>query len=496
MSRRPSLFTLLLLGTASLVAPTATAQQDTPPAPQPAAEVPTLQEAGALLQQGDLQAASVAYAKIVLAQPENAQAWQMLGYSLHMSGDLDRALRVHTKAATFDAVRPIALYNIACVHALQGRADEAFAFLEQAVEAGFNDPNQYGSDADLRSLHSDPRWVALGRKLQGLEVGEPAFESQEWTEAEPTEAAEAAALKKRGRTVALASVPVEQQFDFWLGEWDVAMNGDFVTEWKVAKELDGKVIRQSGPYSMTVVNFEPTTGKWHMTWMSTEGHHDVLVGAREGDAMVMHQKVVREEAGAIGRWTLHDIHKNYFATKWELSRDNGKTWTTEATMECWRKGAAQEASASAAGIERYEFLLGEFSVEYKAMMPDQSWVAGKGSCSAKRMDNGAIVEKQKLTQEDGTVWEGVTTRSLDPESGRILVNWTSADGQVSVDSKAALENGKVVEISGGEDQYGAFRDRPYFTEIDSAGYSVWLDRYYTESGTTIEGLYRARYSRK
>ena len=35
-----------------------------------------------------------------------------------------------------------------------------------------------------------------------------------------------------------------------------------------------------------------------------------------------------------------------------------------------------------------------------------------------------------------------------------------------------------------------------FHTLIGRGYSVWLDRYYTESGTTIEGLYRARYSRK
>ena len=501
MIRRPSLLTLLLLGTASLVAPTASAQQDTPPAPQPAADVPSMQEAGALIQQQDWQAASVAYAKIVLDQPENGQAWQLLGYCLHANGDLDRALRVHLKAATFTAVRPVALYNVACVHALQGRTDQAFDFLRQSMDAGFNDPNQYGSDPDLRSLHSDPRWEVLGAELRGevieevVESSEPAFDSAEWTQ--PEEAVDAAAKKKRGQALALASMTADQRFDFWVGEWDVYMGEEKVTEWKVAKELDGKVIRQTGPYSMTVVNFEPTTKKWHMTWMSTEGHHDVLTGGLEGDAMVMHQKIVREAPGSIGRWVIQDIRKNYFTTDWQLSADKGKTWNSESQMTFWRKGAAVEASAPRGlpGLERYDFLVGEFEVEFKAMTPDQNWVEGKGTSKAKIKDDGSIVETMKLTLEDGTVWEGITARKADSASGHFSVVWEAKDGSMRVESKSAREGDKIVEISVGEDQHGAFRDKMYFTDISDAGYSVWLDRVYTESGTTIEGLYRGTYRR-
>lgn len=493
MIRRPSLLTLLLLGSASLVAPTASAQQDTPPAPQPAADVPSMQEAGALLQQQDWQAASVAYARIVIDQPENGQAWQLLGYSLHANGDLDRALRVHQKAATFPAVRPVALYNVACVHSLQGRTDEAFDYLRQAMAAGFNDPNQYGSDPDLRSLHSDPRWEELGRKLRGEEMEEVVEEPI----VKDVEVVDAGAKKKRGQALSLAGMPAEKRFDFWIGEWDVYLGDEKVTEWSVKKELEGKVIRQTGPYSMTVVNFEPNSKKWHMTWMSTEGHHDVLTGGLEGEALVMHQKVVREAPGSIGRWILSDVHKNYFSADWQLSADKGKTWSSESQMTFWRKGAAVQASAPAsqAAQNRYDFLVGEFEVEFKAMTPDQNWVTGKGVSKAKRKDDGSIVETTKLTMEDGNVWEGITARKADSASGHFSVVWEAMDGSARMESKSAREGDKVVEISVGEDQYGAFRDKLYFTDVTDAGYSVWLDRVYTESGTTIEGLYRGTYRR-
>lgn len=499
MTRHPSLFTLILLGTAGLITPQASAQQEPPPAPAPAAQVPTMQQAGALLGAQDWQAASVAYAKIVIAQPNNGQAWQLLGYSLHANGDLDRALRVHMKATTFAGVRPIALYNVACVHALQGRSDQAFAYLDQAVAAGFNDPQQFANDSDLNSLHTDARWAQLKRVLAGEEIVEEIVEEPI---IQDIEIGEESVQRDLGTAIALGGLAPEARFDFWIGDWDVYYEGAKVTEWKVVKELNGKLIRQSCPEYMTLANFEPTTKKWHMSWVSNEGHHDVLVGGLEGkNKLVMHQAVVRDAPGTSGRWIMKDVHTDHFKAIWELSSDKGKTWETHSTMELWRKSKGQAVSASAQvgtaapKADRYDFLVGEFNVEFKAMLPDQTWTQGKGTSSAHRSDDGTLFETQKLVQEDGTVWEGVTKRSAN-SGGQYAVNWTSLDGSVSVDSKSVREGKKVVEISVGEDQYGAYRDKLYFTDISQKGYSLWLDRVYSESGTTIEGLYRATFTRK
>jgi tetratricopeptide (TPR) repeat protein len=497
MTRHPSLFTLILLGTAGLIAPQASAQQEPPPAPAPAAQVPTMQEAGALLGAQDWQAASVAYAKIVIAQPNNGQAWQLLGYSLHANGDLDRALRVHMKAAIFPNVRPIALYNVACVHALQGRTDQAFEYLDQAIAAGFNDPAQFAGDSDLNSLHADARWAQLSRVLAGeVEIVEE--EIVEEPIIQDIEIVEDAVQRDLGTAIKLADLAPESRFDFWVGEWDVYYEGQKVTEWTVVKELNGKLIRQSCPEYMTIANFEPTTKKWHMSWVSNEGHHDVLIGGLEGkNKMIMHQKVVRDAPGTVGRWIMKQVHSDYFLADWQLSADKGKSWETHSTMELWRKskGQAVSASAEAPRADRYDFLVGEFNVEFKVMLPDQTWTHGKGTASARRGDDGTVIETQKLVQDDGTIWEGVTKRSSN-QGGQYAVNWTSMDGTISVDSKSVREGKKVVEISVGEDEHGSFRDKLYFTDISQEGYSVWLDRVYTDSGTTIEGLYRASYVRK
>jgi len=52
-------------------------------------------------------------------------------------------------------------YNQACCHALAGQKDLAFERLSFAVTHGVEDRASFAADADLASLHDDPRWSAL-----------------------------------------------------------------------------------------------------------------------------------------------------------------------------------------------------------------------------------------------------------------------------------------------------------------------------------------------
>lgn len=118
-------------------------------------------EANAAVQQRDFATAAAAFKKLTVADPQDAQAWHMLGYSLHVGGKLDEAMAAHQKAATFPATAPAATYNVACVHALQGRPDDAFAWLEKAIAAGFADAELLATDSDLDSLRKDPRFAKI-----------------------------------------------------------------------------------------------------------------------------------------------------------------------------------------------------------------------------------------------------------------------------------------------------------------------------------------------
>jgi tetratricopeptide (TPR) repeat protein len=124
------------------------------------AKNPEMAEAGDLLGQEKYGEAAAKYEAIAAAQPENAKAVLMQGYALHAAGRLDEALVVHERAAKFEDVRATALYNAACVLALQGKTDAAFAKLDESIKAGFWMADHMKKDDDLKSLRADARFDA------------------------------------------------------------------------------------------------------------------------------------------------------------------------------------------------------------------------------------------------------------------------------------------------------------------------------------------------
>jgi Zn-dependent protease len=57
-------------------------------------------------------------------------------------------------------------YNIACAEARAGRADEALAWIERAVEMGYRDVKAMASDSDLETLRSRPEFEAICGRLR------------------------------------------------------------------------------------------------------------------------------------------------------------------------------------------------------------------------------------------------------------------------------------------------------------------------------------------
>jgi serine/threonine protein kinase/tetratricopeptide (TPR) repeat protein len=52
-------------------------------------------------------------------------------------------------------------YNFACAAAFTGHRDEAFRYLQEAIDHGFVYPDDISGDKDLASLHADPRFAAI-----------------------------------------------------------------------------------------------------------------------------------------------------------------------------------------------------------------------------------------------------------------------------------------------------------------------------------------------
>jgi len=129
---------------------------------------PSLDAEGRRMQQGQLfedeksfaEAAGI-YRAMTERDPKDGFAWYRLGRSLQAAGQLEASLPASTRAAEFADVRSDALYNIACVYALQGKTNDAIGQIEKAVAAGFNAKWLLKGDPDLASIRADARFQKI-----------------------------------------------------------------------------------------------------------------------------------------------------------------------------------------------------------------------------------------------------------------------------------------------------------------------------------------------
>jgi adenylate cyclase len=113
----------------------------------------------ALLHKGQPEAA------LAELQPETDEAFRMIGvpmayHALGRTADADAAL-----AALETKYEKEAPYNIAYVHAFRGDADQAFEWLDKAVEYGDTGLSEIVLQNEFANIHPDPRWLPFLRKI-------------------------------------------------------------------------------------------------------------------------------------------------------------------------------------------------------------------------------------------------------------------------------------------------------------------------------------------
>src|ERR1044072_8565392 len=69
---------------------------------------------------------------------------------------------------------------------------------------------------------------------------------------------------------------VRRQFDFWVGDWSVTVNGQHAGDNRIEKILEGCALLENwsgkGGMSGKSVNFyDPARQQWHQTWVDDRG---------------------------------------------------------------------------------------------------------------------------------------------------------------------------------------------------------------------------------
>jgi hypothetical protein len=146
------------------------------------ASKPALGDALRELQRGEAARAAKMLKAISRADPKGAPAWRALGKAYQQLHDYDGAILAYQHAIKVEPDSPQALYSLGASYAAKHDTERAFAWLRRARASHRYDMTQATVDADLASLHDDPRFAGLLPTARDFESAfvEPVKIIREW----------------------------------------------------------------------------------------------------------------------------------------------------------------------------------------------------------------------------------------------------------------------------------------------------------------------------
>ncbi|MDP9177353.1 MAG: tetratricopeptide repeat protein, partial [Gemmatimonadota bacterium] len=97
--------------------------------------------------------------------PEDVRACNLKAIYLAKLGESEGALEFARRSLAMDPDDPMLLYNVASTYSLVGKADDALACLERAIDRGFGHREWFDNDPDFASIRDLPRFKAIRRGM-------------------------------------------------------------------------------------------------------------------------------------------------------------------------------------------------------------------------------------------------------------------------------------------------------------------------------------------
>jgi TolB-like protein/Tfp pilus assembly protein PilF len=105
--------------------------------------------------------------------PDDSRAIYLGATALMELGNHAEGLEWARRSYDLDPDDPYIVYGIACFHSRIGKTEEAVAYFEQAVRAGFSHVEWIKNDSDFDQIRNHPRFQAALRDLQNRPAGPP-----------------------------------------------------------------------------------------------------------------------------------------------------------------------------------------------------------------------------------------------------------------------------------------------------------------------------------
>ncbi len=273
-------------------------------------------EASAAYAAKDWSKSAQLYGELVKAHPEIPQLWFRLGTSQQELGQLDLALQTMEQGLKAGLPLIFAEFAIGTIYAQKGDKEKAFGHLQQALDNGYNKPEQFDNDAHLASLRDDPRFAKMRQQSEHN-------------------------LKP------CASTPENRQFDFWLGEWNVetTQGGIPAGKSKIELILGDCVVQENwqsdgNPYSGKSYNvYNAALKRWEQYWVDNSGGNIFFYGGFEHGVMDYWTDEIPQPSGPALKRHLQftKLGPDKVRQFSQGSTDGGKTWTPEYDFTYVRK---------------------------------------------------------------------------------------------------------------------------------------------------------------
>lgn len=125
----------------------------------------------------------------------------------------------------------------------------------------------------------------------------------------------------------------ENQFDFWLGQWEVRWNDDGRGTNRIERILDGKIIQENfigdSPSELRGLSFsayDPERKIWCQTWVDNSGSYLDFTGTFEDGKMLLSRDAIVRGEECKQRMVWYNIRPDQLDWNWERSDDDGLTW--------------------------------------------------------------------------------------------------------------------------------------------------------------------------
>jgi hypothetical protein len=127
-------------------------------------------------------------------------------------------------------------------------------------------------------------------------------------------------------------IPERNQFDFWVGEWELTWSDGGRGSNTITREYDAWVIREqfdggeTGFRGMSVSVYDTITGKWHQTWVDNSGNYFDFVGSFRDGVMDLRTERLIDGEPVPYRMIWYNISADSLDWSWQKSGDGGENW--------------------------------------------------------------------------------------------------------------------------------------------------------------------------